>query len=132
MNIQSYARSAATSLLQNKELHIKYPGFYGLIHKLVMEEELSIPFNSAIQQHFESFAFIHFDGLADVKGKEHMKFSFDMAQFKQSEQMKAYTRQFVADMDKHALKLEKDVEKARQTARELERAYLSDEVLLLL
>ncbi|MFF2532207.1 hypothetical protein ACFVS2_25190 [Brevibacillus sp. NPDC058079] len=130
MDFQGYARMAATSIIHNNELHIKVPGFYGWVYDLVMDEKLVMPYQEDAKKHFESFPFIYLEGTEVVKGKKQMTFIFDMPKFHKSNELKVYSKEYVKDMNQHAKKIEKDAERKRQKALEVEKMYLSEDVLV--
>ena len=130
MDMQGYARMAATSILHNNELHIKVAGFYGWVYDLVMNEKLVVPYQEDVKNHFDSFPFIYFKGTEVVKGSKQMTFIFDMPKFQKSNEIKVYSKEYVKDMNQHAKKIEKDAERTRQKASEVEKMYLSEDVLV--
>lgn len=128
MDKNTFARVAATSILHNMELHISYrDGLVGVIHDLVTEGSVKKPFHENLKNHFCSFPFVRFEGMETVKNVEYMKFSFDMEAFQQSEEIKAYTREYVKDMESHAKKLEKQAAETRQKGKYFGDLFLSEE-----
>lgn len=130
MDKDTFSKVAATTTLHDMKLHISYRGgLVGVIHELVMNGKVESAFHDGLKNHFSSFSFVHFDGAEEVEGVLQMTFSFDMEAFQQSEEIKAYTREYVKDMRSHAKKLERQAEESRQKAKVFSDYFLAEEQL---
>lgn len=131
MDYETFVRSSILEVLDSPNIHILLKqGMHGYLYELAQEGQTLTERNEKLKMHFESFPFIRFDGEVEVKNIPFYKFSILRDQFKESGELQECAERYALMMEKHAKKLQREADDARNKAQSIRNMFLKDQLLV--